>query len=296
MNKRTGQKWKAKWNKEQRCYKRTVILDCLKYFSRLHWSTGGFCWGQRGGFRFGQGASGADSADTGGRVCNAVARSPAPRPPRPTRTHWPWPPPSRRPALSPPGPRPSPTPALLPAQTGYQLRSRIPRPDPLPSRPLPPLTAPPGAGLSPSSNPSLRRPSAPGDRGRQQLLRVRVPDAEIISGDMEALGQGPACGIPGGGQHWAAGRPPVLSPGLHSAASRPGQPRNLSSSAGVSARAEGREGSRATSGSSSFKPRSHGFSFPWGETHARASRIQQRRSDPAGQISWAERSRMEHAH
>lgn len=119
--------------------------------------------------------------------------------------------------------------------------------------------------LSRSRNSRLRPPSAPWGRRRRQLLPVEVVGAETSSGDMEALGQSPACGIPGRDQRRATRQSPVLNPGLHSIASRPGQARNLSSGARVSARAEGRISSSATSGPSCFNPRSRGFSRLRGE-------------------------------
>lgn len=196
------------------------------------------------------GASAADMTDTGDVFARPLPghRLPFPcaRHSRTRRCRLPADPPSGHLGPAPRPRRPVPCTDPLPAP----LPDSRPRPSPFtaPASPQPP----PAAWLSPRSNPSLRRPSAPRDRRRQQLLRVRVPGAEIISGDMQALGQGPACGIPGRGQRRAAGRSRVLSPGLHSAASRTGQPRNLSSSTGVSARSGGREGSSATSGSSSF--------------------------------------------
>lgn len=205
------------------------------------------------------------------RRCGSSAASPA------RDTHAPTPPSDPRRRRSP-----------LPAQTCRQLGSRMPGPHPLPARPPPALPAPPGARPFRSRGPRPRRPGAPRGRRRQRFLPVQVPGAEVSPGEMEAVGQGSAGGIPGRGQHRAAAQSRVLGPSLHSAAASPGRARNLSSRACVSARAAGRRRRRATSGSAGFKnarpaaPCPVGRKPGTGDTHARASRLQQGASKPAG--------------
>jgi hypothetical protein len=123
----------------------------------------------------------------------------------------------------PPPTRPGPTP---PTRDLARLAGPLPGQSPFPlPRPLP---APQERACHRAPRPHPRRRGAPRSRRRQQLLPVHVLGADTSPGEKKALGQGPALCIPGGGQRRDAGQTHVLGPGLHSAASSPGQPRNLS--------------------------------------------------------------------